>query len=74
MTTAVDTMALARAERADLADLLVTLEPEQWNAPSLCTYSEFFHDPSNSPLLGLRPLGLGDPVRQLGAARRSQMV
>jgi hypothetical protein len=31
-----DTMALARAERADLADLLATLEPEQWNAPSLC--------------------------------------
>ena len=37
MTTAMDTMALARAERADLADLLVTLEPAQWNAPSLCT-------------------------------------
>ena len=37
MTTDVDTMALARAERADLADLLVTLEPEQWDAPSLCT-------------------------------------
>jgi len=30
-------MALARAERSDLADLLVTLEPEQWNAPSLCS-------------------------------------
>ena len=28
---------LARGERADLADLLVTLEPAQWNAPSLCT-------------------------------------
>ena len=37
MTTAMDAMALARAERADLADLLVTLEPAQWNAPSLCT-------------------------------------
>jgi hypothetical protein len=37
MTTDVDTIALARAERADLADLLVTLEPEQWDAPSLCT-------------------------------------
>jgi uncharacterized protein (TIGR03083 family) len=37
MTTAVDTMALARAEGADLADLLVTLEPAQRNAPSLCT-------------------------------------
>jgi uncharacterized protein (TIGR03083 family) len=37
MTTDVDTMALARAERADMADLLVTLEPEQWDAPTLCT-------------------------------------
>ena len=30
-------MALARAERADLAELLATLTPEQWNAPSRCT-------------------------------------
>jgi uncharacterized protein (TIGR03083 family) len=37
MTTAVDAMVLARAERSDLADLLVTLEPTQWNAPSLCS-------------------------------------
>ena len=37
MTTAADTMELACPERADLADLLVTLEPAQWNAPSLCT-------------------------------------
>jgi uncharacterized protein (TIGR03083 family) len=37
VTPAADTTALARAERADLADLLITLEPEQWNAPSLCT-------------------------------------
>ncbi|TKG72934.1 maleylpyruvate isomerase family mycothiol-dependent enzyme [Prauserella endophytica] len=29
-------MALARAERADLADLLATLTPEQWEVPSLC--------------------------------------
>lgn len=36
MTAAVDTMSLARDERADLADLLVTLTPAQWNAPSLC--------------------------------------
>ena len=32
----VDGMALARAEREDLLDLLVTLPPEQWRAPSLC--------------------------------------
>lgn len=29
-------MALARAEREDLRDLLVGLGPEQWRAPSLC--------------------------------------
>lgn len=29
-------MALARAERADLADFLESLRPEQWDAPSLC--------------------------------------
>ncbi len=29
-------VALARAEREDLLDLLVTLTPEQWAAPSLC--------------------------------------
>jgi uncharacterized protein (TIGR03083 family) len=36
MTIAVDAMALARDERADLAGLLVTLTPAQWDAPSLC--------------------------------------
>ena len=29
-------MALARAERADLTDLLASLTPAQWDAPSLC--------------------------------------
>ena len=28
---------MARAERAELVDLLVTLAPEQWDAPTLCT-------------------------------------
>ena len=37
MTAAVDTMGLARDERVDLADLLATLTPDQWDAPSLCT-------------------------------------
>jgi len=32
----VDGMTLARAEREDLLDLLGTLTPEQWRAPSLC--------------------------------------
>jgi uncharacterized protein (TIGR03083 family) len=36
VTTTVDTMGLAQAERTDLADLLATLTPAQWNAPSLC--------------------------------------
>lgn len=30
-------MAMACAERAELADFLDTLRPEQWDAPSLCT-------------------------------------
>jgi len=30
-------MAMARAERADLADFLETLSPQQWDAPSLCS-------------------------------------
>ena len=33
---AVDPKRLAEAERADLVDLLATLTPAQWNAPSLC--------------------------------------
>jgi uncharacterized protein (TIGR03083 family) len=32
----VDVMSLATAERADLAELLATLTPRQWDAPSLC--------------------------------------
>jgi uncharacterized protein (TIGR03083 family) len=31
-----DVMAMARAERADLAELLATLDEAQWAAPSLC--------------------------------------
>jgi uncharacterized protein (TIGR03083 family) len=37
LTTTEATMRLARDERRDLADLLVTLRPEQWDAPTLCT-------------------------------------
>lgn len=36
MTATVDVMSLALEERTDLADLLATLTPAQWNAPSLC--------------------------------------
>ncbi len=32
-----DLMPMARAERADLADFLATLTPQDWEAPSLCT-------------------------------------
>ena len=31
-----DAKGLARDERADLADFLATLSPEQWEAPTLC--------------------------------------
>ncbi|GAA1865548.1 hypothetical protein GCM10009836_52420 [Pseudonocardia ailaonensis] len=34
--SAPDHMAMAVAERGDLAELLATLEPEQWDAPTLC--------------------------------------
>lgn len=30
-------MTMAREERADLADFLATLTPQEWDAPSLCT-------------------------------------
>ncbi len=36
MRTTVDAMAMARAERADLAELLAALTPQQWEAPTLC--------------------------------------
>ena len=36
MTRAVDAASLARDERSDLADLLATLTPEQWESPSSC--------------------------------------
>jgi uncharacterized protein (TIGR03083 family) len=32
-----DTMAMAREERGELVDLLVTLTPQQWEAPTLCS-------------------------------------
>src|SRR6185312_8162318 len=32
-----DVMALARAERSDLADFLSALAPRQWESPTLCT-------------------------------------
>lgn len=32
----IDAMAMARDERAELVDLLVSLTPEQWDAPTLC--------------------------------------
>ncbi len=37
VTTTVDATGLARAERADLAALLATLTPAQWDTSSLCT-------------------------------------
>ena len=37
MTTTWSTMDLARDERRDFAELLATLTPAQWDAPTLCT-------------------------------------
>jgi uncharacterized protein (TIGR03083 family) len=37
VTSGPDTMRLARDERADFADFLDTLTPEQWDGPTLCT-------------------------------------
>jgi uncharacterized protein (TIGR03083 family) len=37
VTTTVDAMAMARAERADLLELLTTLTPAQWDTPTLCS-------------------------------------
>jgi uncharacterized protein (TIGR03083 family) len=36
VTALTATMAMAQDERADLAELLATLAPEQWEAPTLC--------------------------------------
>jgi uncharacterized protein (TIGR03083 family) len=36
VTAVVDTMALARDERTDMAEFLASLSPEQWDAPTLC--------------------------------------
>jgi uncharacterized protein (TIGR03083 family) len=36
-TSGPDTMRLAREERADLAEFLSDLTPDQWDAPTLCT-------------------------------------
>lgn len=36
MNATADAKALAHAERADLVELLATLTPDQWNAPTLC--------------------------------------
>jgi uncharacterized protein (TIGR03083 family) len=35
--TATSMMSMAQAERADLADFLTTLTPQDWQAPSLCS-------------------------------------
>jgi len=32
----IDAMAMARDERAEMADFLASLRPEQWDRPSLC--------------------------------------
>ena len=60
-------MALACAERSDLADLLVALEPEKWDAPSLC--SEWRVRDVVAHMFSYDPLSKGDLVRRFLAGR-----
>lgn len=83
MTAPAETKDLARQERADLADLLAALTPEQWNAPSLCTQWRvrdvvahvFSYDVLSTGALVCRFLAgclQGDRVNALGVAAYAQ--
>lgn len=83
MSAPVDTMARARHERADLADLLATLTPQQWDAPTLCSQWRvrdvvahmFSYDPLTTGELVRRFLAGrldGDRVNALGVAAYAQ--
>jgi len=62
-----DTRALARDERAELGAFLVTLAPEQWDAPTLC--GGWAVRDVVAHLLGYDPMGLGGFARNLARAR-----
>jgi uncharacterized protein (TIGR03083 family) len=83
VTAPADTKDLASQERADLADLLAALTPEQWNAPSLCTQWRvrdvvahvFSYDVLSTGALVRRFLAgrfHGDRVNALGVAAYAQ--
>jgi uncharacterized protein (TIGR03083 family) len=66
-------MSLARAERADLADLLATLSPAQWEAPSLC--AEWRVRDVVAHMFSYEELGIGSLIgRFVGAGVRSDRV
>lgn len=78
--TDVDAMRLARDERADLADFLSGLSPEQWDAPTLCSrwrvrevvaHIISYDDLSTLGLVGRFARGrlLPDRVNELGVRR-----
>jgi uncharacterized protein (TIGR03083 family) len=84
MTTTVDTMQLARAERADLVELLAGLTDQQWNAPTLChrwrvrevVAHIFSYDDLSMPALIARFLRSGlapDRANDLGVAAAAQL-
>jgi uncharacterized protein (TIGR03083 family) len=63
----VDVMALAREERADLADLLASLGPDQWDQPSLCR-GWTVRDVA-AHVVSYEEQGFADLVRRLARAR-----
>ena len=67
VTSGPDTMRLARDERADLADFLATLTPEQWDAPTLCTLWRVRDVVAH--IFSYEDLGLLALVRRFAAAR-----
>ena len=60
-------MELARAERADLASLLPTLTPEQWETPTLCARWRVRDVVAH--LISYDDLGAADVARRLALGR-----
>lgn len=63
----VDMMGMARQERAELADFLESLEPRQWEAPSLC--SGWRVRDVVAHIVSYEEHGTADLVKRLGKAR-----
>ncbi len=66
-TSGPDTLSLARDERADLADFLATLTPEQWDGSTLCTQWRVRDVVAH--MFSYEDLGLLALVRRFAAAR-----